>query len=285
MLTRRIAAVLLSIFLSFRALAAPTACPEHFLNGEAPDAVAAETDGKTQELCYAQFAVLHSGVTRTPLWSAEHLTQERIDAAQGQRRVNAFHAEQRLHPDDRAELADFKGSGYDRGHLSPSGDMPDPDSQRESFTLANMIPQDPNNNRGIWARLESAVRELARTDDDVFVVTGPIFDTGDQLQIHERVTVPARLFKAVYDSSRQAAGVYLTDNAPGREWQVISLTELRNLTGMDVFPTLAQRMKDHAMALPNPVRDVRFPHRDLPKESATDRAVNDGDAIDVERRN
>jgi len=240
------------------ALGAPTACPEQFAGGEAPDAVAPEPAVKTQELCFLQFAVLHSSATRTPLWSAEHLTRARIEAASGQRRINAFHVEDRLPVDDRAELADYRNAeGRDRGHMAPSGDMPDPKSQRESFTLANMIPQDSNNNRGIWARLEKGVRELARADDDIYVITGPIFQSESAQRLNDRVMVPSRIFKAVFDPAQHAAGVYLTDNAPGSEWQVVSLTELKNLAGFDVFPTLEPAVKDHAMALPAPERRPR----------------------------
>lgn len=249
---RTLAILVITLTCSTGAWAASTTCPEHFLDGEAPDEMPAVSELKPHELCYSQFAVLHSGVERIPLWSAEHLTRERIEAAGQQRRVNAFHPDDHLPPDERAELVDYKGSGYDRGHMSPSGDQPDPNSQRESFTLANMIPQDPNNNRGIWARLEGTVRDLAETDGEVFVVTGPIFDTTNQAQIHDRVAVPAKIFKAIYAPSTGAAGVYLVDNAPGSEWQVISLGELRNLAGIDAFPHLDQALKNHAMALPGP---------------------------------
>jgi len=60
---------------------------------------------------------LYSGVTRTPLYSAEHLTKARIEAAKGVRRHNAFHAEKRLPKADRSELRDYAKSGYDRGHM------------------------------------------------------------------------------------------------------------------------------------------------------------------------
>lgn len=233
------------------AWSAPTACPEQFLGGEAPDAPPTASDN-AQELCFLQFAVLHSSTTKTPLWSAEHLTRQRVETASGLKRRNAFHAEHRLQPEDRAELSDYFQSGLDRGHMAPSADMPDSESQKESFTLANIIPQNSNSNRGIWAQLEDAVRELARSDGDIFVVTGPIF--GDQYpqRIHERVAVPTAIYKAVYDPARSGAGVYIVNNAPGRDWQIISIVELQNLTGLDIFPKLERQIKEHALPLPSP---------------------------------
>ena len=257
MLIRTLIAITFIITVSISTWAAPTTCPEHFAGGEAPNFVNQDAEIHLQPICYQQFAILHSSATRTPIWSAEHLTRERIEAAEGLPRKNPFHIEQALPPEDRSELADYKGSGYDRGHMAPNGDMPDPESQRESFTLANMIPQDPNNNRGLWAKLEGAVRDLVHSDGDIYVLTGPIFNRDDLQRLHNRVTVPSQLYKAVYDPARHAAGVYLTNNAPGPDWQVISLTELRNLTGVDAFPKLDQHLKDHAMVLPNPVKGFR----------------------------
>ena len=98
-------------------LAAPTECPEQFLRGQAPDLVNSKLAPKTRALCYSAFAVLHSGVTRTSLWSAEHLTRERIEAALKQPRQGSFHPEERLPQEERARLADYRKSGYDRGHL------------------------------------------------------------------------------------------------------------------------------------------------------------------------
>ncbi|WP_407927568.1 DNA/RNA non-specific endonuclease [Belnapia mucosa] len=52
-------------------------------------------------------------------------------------------------------------SGFDRGHMAPSGDMAPLEGQAESFSLANLVPQNPGSNRCLWEGTESAVRELA----------------------------------------------------------------------------------------------------------------------------
>jgi DNA/RNA endonuclease G (NUC1) len=72
-------------------------------------------------------------------------------------RKNAFHAEPMLPKEERAELADYEHTGFDRGHMAPSGDMPSLEAQQESFSLANIAPQTPELNRGIWEGIEAAV--------------------------------------------------------------------------------------------------------------------------------
>ena len=59
----------------------------------------------TQQLCYSDFAVLHSGVTHGPLWSAEHLTAAHVDDAKNNTRTNRFFAEHKLPPGAGAQLA------------------------------------------------------------------------------------------------------------------------------------------------------------------------------------
>ncbi len=252
MLKRLVALVVALACLPLMALAAPSACPQHFLSGEAPDLVTPALAAQTHELCYTGFGILHSGLTRTPLWSAEHLTRDRVDAARGLERHNTFHAEPRLPAEERAELADYARSGYDRGHMAPSGDMPDAASQNESFSLANMIPQNPDNNRNLWEGIEAAVRDLVRAEGELYVVTGPLFQ-GETLQrLHGRVLVPTAIFKAIYDPTRHQAAAYVVPNIEGNQWQAVSLAQLEEMSGLDVFPSLPQSVKDSRMALPPP---------------------------------
>ena len=61
----------------------PTACPEYFADGQAPDLINQKLSAKTQEVCYSGYAVEHSGVTRTLLYTAEHLTRDRLMQGKG----------------------------------------------------------------------------------------------------------------------------------------------------------------------------------------------------------
>lgn len=227
-------------------------CPEHFAAGQPPALANPRLAAEARTLCYEGFAVLHSGASRTPLYAAERLTASRVRAARGIERDSSFHAEPALPSGERAELADYARSGWDRGHLAPSGDMPNPWAQQESFSLANIVPQAPELNRGLWEGAESAVRTLAERRGELYVVTGPVFE-GRQLQaLGGRVLIPTHIFKAVLDPRRRQAGAYLAANAERSGWRLVTMAELRRLTGLDVFPALPARAKETALRLPNP---------------------------------
>lgn len=107
------AAVSLAAGLSAPAWAA-TQCPEHFAGGVAPTVTNPKLQARTQEVCFEAFAVLHSGISRTPLYSAEHLLRANVEAAANLSRKDSFHPEPSLPAKDRAELKDYARSGYDR---------------------------------------------------------------------------------------------------------------------------------------------------------------------------
>ena len=154
--------VLLSAVLSIStAFAAQTNCPEHFANGQAPDLINQKLSVKTRDVCYSGFSLKHSGITRTPIYSVEHLTRDRLAMAKGMKRSSKFYPDPNIPASERAELHHYVKSGFDRGHVAPSADMFDQQSQQECFTLANMVPQEPSVNRGVWERVESTTRKLA----------------------------------------------------------------------------------------------------------------------------
>jgi endonuclease G len=259
--------------LPVEASGAPTGCPHHYSAAAAPELINPRLGAKTRELCYAGFAVLHSGITRTPLWSAEHLTRGRLDAARGIERESFFHVEPALVPEERAELSDYRRSGFDRGHMAPSGDMPDRESQQESFSLANIIPQASALNRGAWEGIESAVRDFVRKGGEAYVVTGPVFRGRTLRRLNGRVLVPTGIFKAVYDPRRGQAGAYLAANTKDGHWQTVSISQLREVTGIDVFPGLPAGIKDRAMTLPEPRQRQRRSGADDPGSHAAGIAV------------
>lgn len=215
--------------------ATETGCPEHFAYGEAPDFNNPDSHGMKQELCMIGFAVMHSGATRTPVYVAQQLTREKLAQARTLRRTNSFHAETRLTVGERAELRHYANSGYDRGHMAPSADMPDEQSQYESFSLANMVPQVAGINRGTWSRLEKTVRKLADTHGRVYVITGPIY-SGRSEMIGGAVTVPAKLFKVVFIPSQQRVTAFWVENTEYAEVREVYLTELQSTVGMSFFP-------------------------------------------------
>jgi endonuclease G len=143
-------------------------------------------------------------------------------------------------------------SGFDRGHLALAADMPDEQAQHESFSLANMIPQDPQSYRGLWSGIESAVRGLARKSGKLYVVSGPVFQGATLKRLHGRVLVPTHIFKAVYDPKRNQAAAYVVENADGDQWRAVSISELQQITGIDPFLGLAPSVKNYAMTLPEP---------------------------------
>ncbi|MES2356242.1 MAG: DNA/RNA non-specific endonuclease [Pseudomonadota bacterium] len=252
MCQKLLAALVIITSLSIPAHASSSACPTHYLNNDAPEITDETIASKAREICFLSFGVMHSGITRTPLWSAEHLTRDSVENAKEIERVNRFHAEDSLPMDERAELKDYARSGFDRGHMAPSGDMPNRESQAESFSLANMVPQNPKNNRYLWEGIESAVRRLAIKRGELFVLTGPLFE-GDKLQqLNGHVMVPTHFYKIIYDPKRGEAAAYLVENNARHEYSTVSVAELEKLAGINFFPSLPSKKKQAKLDLPEP---------------------------------
>ncbi|MFC0252062.1 DNA/RNA non-specific endonuclease [Massilia consociata] len=224
-------------------------CANHYLDGRPPEIRNPKLAAATRELCYSQFGIMHSGVTRTALWSAEYLGADQIEAAQGLDRDNAFHPEPRLPRSQRAELSDYARSGFDRGHLAPNGNMPDRRAQRESFSLANMVPQDREHNRHIWAPIEGAVRKMVKKDGALYVITGPAF-LGSNLRKVGNVLVPSHLYKVVYSPRQKAAAAWFVENRGDAPIHVIPVAELERIVGIELLPSLTQQQKERMLSLP-----------------------------------
>jgi endonuclease G len=204
----------------------------------------------TRPLCFHAFAILHSSVTRTPLYVAEHLTRASVEAARAlDTRDNRFHAEPQLIPAERGELADYRGSGFDRGHMAPSGDMGNIADDYESFSLANIVPQDGPLNRNGWADLEGYVRDLTGKLGETYVVTGPAFASGNLKRLNGRVLVPSHVWKAIYVPG-QGAGAWIVSNDRQQQWEVVSIATLAARTGIDPFPSLDRAAKAKVPAFP-----------------------------------
>lgn len=225
-------------------------CNENFYGGIYPEFSNLKLGKNTQSLCFNGFAVMYSDVSRTPLWSAEHLTRKRLQQAKKIDREDNFHEESRLPASARAKLSDYSGSGFDRGHLSPNGDMANRNQQYDSFSLANIAPQSPRNNRYIWRNIESATRTLTQQYGETYTITGVAFTDKKVTRLKGRVLVPSHFFKAVYIPAINRAGVYYAPNDESERIEIISIDELTARTGIDVLPALDLSVKHQALDLP-----------------------------------
>ncbi|NYE60146.1 endonuclease G [Duganella sp. 1224] len=249
LLQRSLAVAIVACGLLAGGLAAAGDCPAFYVDGRLPEIRNTKMAAATTELCYGVFGVMHSGITRTPLWSAEHLTAENVEAARNLSRENSFHPELRLPASARAELSDYARSGYDRGHMAPNGDMPDRETQHESFTLANMVPQDAEVNRHIWAGIEGVVRKMARKEGDLYVITGPAF-IGGSVQKVGNVLVPTHLYKLVYSPRQHAGAAFFIENRADAQYEVLSIAQLEDKVGINLLPSLTPAQKTVLLRVP-----------------------------------
>lgn len=101
---------------------------------------------------------------------------------------------------------DYRGSGYDRGHIVPSGDRTNTTRDNSAtFLMTNIIPQTPENNRGPWRELEEYGRDLVYQQDKTLHVFAGAY--GQQGRLGDRgIVIPSRLWKIIIVYDRTADG-------------------------------------------------------------------------------
>lgn len=241
----------LSLLLSVPAALAATACPSLYYGGKAP-ALDASIRARTTEVCHTEYVLMASGVSKDPVYSAEHLTDQQVAGADAIGRAGTFHEESGIPAADRSRSSDYTNSGYDRGHMTPAGDASTIANEKETFSMANVVPQDHKLNTGKWAGIEEQVRQLARDNGEVYVVSGPAFESGTPVTIGtDKVRVPDYVWKAVYEPGVGAAA-YFCLNDDSITCDVVSIEDVITMTSVDPFPGLSASAKHDAIALPMP---------------------------------
>ena len=219
------------------------ACIAQNFYQQAPEILNVRLQKRAVPLCTSAFALLHSGVARTSLYAAEMLTPARIAQARTLPREGEFVEETSLPYGHASTLRSYYGSGYDRGHLAPNGDMPDKTAQAASFSLANIIPQDQVLNRNLWAWIEHAVRnDAVRGQGATYVITGPSYQTAPGQQLMRiggvsGVLVPTAVYKAVYRPGYGGYAYWAPNNRSGT-YEVLSLAQLQTRIGLNLFPSV-----------------------------------------------
>jgi len=267
-----------------------SACLDQFYRDVPPYLMKDSLKKNSYALCFNGFNVMYSGVSKTPLWVAELLTPSRL--SQKIPREDSFHEEERVSSAHRATLADYRGTGYDRGHMAPNADMPTKQAQFDSFSLANMVPQAPKNNQQAWRELEEATRAVVtKQKQDVYVVTGPVYSAKKLETIGKGVIVPNATYKAVYMPKTGAAGVYYVDNNlknPAPKVQIISVCALEELVNINIFPQLTEEQKRNTYKLPLKASEVKtnkpitYANWDAESQCAEDVSKSDLEALQEE---
>lgn len=216
-------------------------CNYNFYNQTPPVIINSSLAKDNYDLCYSGFAVKYSGVSKTGLWSAALITPESLSEASKIKRNNTFHEEERIPFIHRSLLSDYRGSSFDRGHLSPSADRKSVKDQYDSFSLANMIPQSPHVNQEEWRLAEEAVRAyVKRNNQPAFVITGSLYLGNKLRKIGNGVLVPSHTYKVILFPNLNVAGAYVAVNDESGRIDYVSINQLQNFSGIIFFPTAAK---------------------------------------------
>lgn len=127
---------------------------------------------------YSDYVLSYDKRNRVAHWVFEHLTADNAKHNESVDRSKCmFKPDDSIHPYFRSLNTDYKGSGFDRGHLAAAGNHKDSQINCEqTFYLTNMAPQvGAGFNRDIWNLLEKYVRKLTKTYPNVYVCTGPLY--------------------------------------------------------------------------------------------------------------
>jgi endonuclease G len=210
-------------------------------------------------VCRDHYILSFNGETKNPNWVIEFLTKEKTIGSA--KRRNNFSPDDNLPEDQRSELSDFKGSGYDRGHQAPAADFKfNQAAMDDSFYLSNMSPQvGVGFNRGTWAKLESKIRDWSKSHEALIVITGPIFNDFEPTIGANKVVVPDEFYKIAFDPETFEAIAFILPNerqpADSYKTHVVSIQVIERKTGLNFFPALNFRDQNYIETSPSKLWD------------------------------
>ncbi len=231
----------------------PTASDIHLKLGNPSQATADPQNSSNFLMEKPEFVLSYNSKTGTANWVSWQLNQSWLGTV---KRQNNFRPDENL-PQGWYQLQpnDYRGTGYDRGHLVPSGDRTNtPDHNSTTFLLTNIIPQAPELNRGIWSDLEQYCRDLAQDGKELYIIAGVSGKLGTIAK--GNITVPEWNWKVIVildqanqkitENTRVIAVKIPNSNRLKHDWRDyrVSVDEIEINTGLDFLTNIPKNIQD-----------------------------------------
>jgi endonuclease G len=205
-------------------------------------------NGRGEIIHHDGFVLQYNNEREQADWVAYELTREEVLNKVAKRKDN-FRSDPEVDLGS-SQLEDYRGSGFDRGHLVPAADLAwSHESMSDSFFMSNMSPQDPSFNRGIWKKLEEQVRQWAIEHEKIYVITGCLYleDRGAIGKNH--VDVPSHYYKIIFDGHGDRVGglalALPNEGSKDELWKyTVSIDEVERVSGLDFFRSLDDSFED-----------------------------------------
>lgn len=202
-----------------------------------------------EHVSHTYFNLCYGENDEQAVWVSYMLTRIMVETNNCQRTDN-FKADAAVSTGS-ATPADYKSSGFDRGHLCPAADMNfNCTAMKESFLMSNMSPQTPSFNRGIWSRLEDLMRQWAVLYDTIYIATAGILNQPCLGHIGaNNVSIPAAYYKYIYRNTAKGSTciAFVLPNEGSQQALfefVIPTDSLEALSGIDFMPCLPSEEQD-----------------------------------------
>ena len=223
---------------------------EHLALGNPSNAVANINSPQDFLMSKAQYVHSYNCFTGIPNWVAWHTDSTWLGEI---KRSNNFRADSTL-PEQWYHVHEksYRHSGYDRGHMCPSGDRTNTQHDNAvTFVMTNMIPQAPNNNQGPWAALEMYCRDLVKQGKELYIYCGGFGSKGfldsGRVQIPELTWKTILILEAgendlqrITSTTRTIAVVMPNENTlieKNENWKqfCVSIDSVESLTGYNFY--------------------------------------------------
>lgn len=195
-------------------------------------------------------------------WTAYRMDKSNSAATVSRSSDDAWHEDEDIPAEYRSTYEDYHYTGFDRGHICPSGDrLQNKNMNKQTFCYSNMQPQYNELNAFLWSDMEVKVRSWNRDDfrDTLYIVKGGTIDKGDQIfdfrtNGKDGLIVPKYFFMAILcvkNGQYKALGFwiehkqsYTTNEKKSIKPYVVSIDELEANTGIDFFYNLDKNIQD-----------------------------------------
>ena len=187
-----------------------------------------------------------------PLWVAYKIfkVKEPIKL----KRPSSFKTDKRT--SSKVNHKDYTHSKYDRGHMAPNKAISvcyGKQAQKDTFLMSNIVPQKPSLNRGIWKKLESKIFDYSNKFEEIWIITGPIYDkdktfladVNDKVLKEKRIEIPDAFYKIVVDEIdgkyRSLSFVFYQNSNKSTTFKngLTSIDIIEKQTNLNFFPNMS----------------------------------------------